>query len=154
MALGIAGDTVPLELNRKEIRARENAGSEMLIYGLLPLMISAQCIRRNFSGCGHSSGIQELTDRYGVVFPVKNHCNECYNVIYNSRPLCLFSVLEEIKSFGIRSLRLSFTTESRARVQKLLALLERALDAKERIDSLKDSLPGEFTYGHYKRGVE
>lgn len=154
LALGIAGDTVSPELNRRELMARENAGSEMLVYGFLPLMISAQCIRRNLSVCNHVSGIQELTDRYGVGFPVKNHCNECYNVIYNSRPLCLFSFLEEIGSFGIRSLRLSFTTESGAQVKKILSLLERVLAAGGRMEGLRELMPAEFTYGHYKRGVE
>ena len=39
-------NTVPLELNEGEIRHRDNRDSEMLIYGYLPLMISASvCIK-------------------------------------------------------------------------------------------------------------
>ena len=92
-ALGLEGDTVPLELSRKEIRNRANAGSEMHIYGRIPLMISAQCIRNNLSGCSHISDVQYIKDRYGIYFPVKNYCSECYNVIYNSRFLNLFLIL-------------------------------------------------------------
>ena len=44
---GILRNTVPLELNEKELRHRENAGSEMIVYGRLPLMHSAQCVRKN-----------------------------------------------------------------------------------------------------------
>ena len=40
-------NTVPLELNEGEIRHRDNRDSEMLIYGYLPLMISAQCVHKN-----------------------------------------------------------------------------------------------------------
>lgn len=49
----VSGNTVPLELNEGEIRHRDNRDSEMLIYGYLPLMISAQCVRKNVYGCNH-----------------------------------------------------------------------------------------------------
>ena len=140
---GIGGDTVPLELNRKEIRRRINTDSEMIIYGYLPLMTSTQCVCRNISGCKKTSAIHYLKDRYGIFFPVKNCCNECYNVIYNSRPLCLFSEAEEIKSFGIGSFRFAFTTESAEETLQILGIYEQHLPFEM-----------EFTYGHYKRGVE
>ena len=117
-------------------------------------MISAQCIRRNTAACTHIPGIQELTDRYGVIFPVKNHCNECYNVIYNSRPLCLFPFVGELKEFGIRRVRLSFTVESGAQAKQILALLGHALDTGTGMEEIREGLSKEFTYGHYKRGVE
>ena len=41
--------TVPLELNEKELRHRENAGSEMIVYGRLPLMHSASVYERILS---------------------------------------------------------------------------------------------------------
>ena len=55
---GILRNTVPLELNEKELRHRENAGSEMIVYGRLPLMHSAQCVRKNTFGC---NGQEEST---------------------------------------------------------------------------------------------
>ena len=55
---GILRNTVPLELNEKELRHRENAGSEMIVYGRLPLMHSAQCVRKNTFGCnGQERGL-------------------------------------------------------------------------------------------------
>lgn len=88
--LGMIQDTIPVELNRKEILKRENSRSEMIIYGRLPLMITAQCIHKNTLGCMHQHKVLNLKDRYSVHFPVKNFCPECYNVIYNSLPVCLF----------------------------------------------------------------
>ena len=35
---GVSGDTVPLELNSKEIMHRNNIGSQMIVYGYYPLM--------------------------------------------------------------------------------------------------------------------
>lgn len=142
-ALGIEGDTIPLELSKKEIRARKNTGSEMLIYGYLPLMISAQCLLKNLCGCGKTPSVHYLKDRYGISFPVKNHCGECYNVIYNSRPLQLFDAAEELKSFGVGSFRFSFTVESKEQTKKTLEIYERKLP-----------FGAEYTCGHYKRGVE
>lgn len=142
-ALGLEGDTVPLELSRKEIRNRANAGSEMHIYGRIPLMISAQCIQNNLSGCSHISDVQYIKDRYGIYFPVKNYCSECYNVIYNSRPLHLFSVKEELQSLGAGSFRFSFTIESARQTQEILEQYEH-----------QTSFEMEHTCGHYKRGVE
>lgn len=143
LALGIEGDTVPLEINRKELRHRDNAGSEMIVYGRLPLMTSAQCLQKTFGSCGHAPEVCNLKDRYGVMFPVKNHCNECYNVIYNSRPLNLFPFIDEISGFGITRARLSFTIESESQVRKILGGIGEKLSAD-----------GEYTYGHFKRGVE
>ncbi len=143
-SFGIGGDTVPVELNKNEIRRRDNARSEMQIYGYLPLMTSVQCIRKNLCGCDGKPGVCELKDRYGISFPVKNHCMECYNVIYNSRPLVLFSEEEELKSFGIRNFRLSFTVETKEQTKRTLEIYEKKLPFDM----------GCATYGHYKRGVE
>lgn len=161
--LGIEGDTVPLELNRKEVKNRINRNSEMIIYGRQPLMISAQCIKKNLTGCDGVPEIRYLKDRYNISFPVKNHCNECYNVIYNSRPLHMLSILEDLRGYGITSFRLSFTTESKGQTEKVLETYEKhpvflnketPLE-KRRTDFIEIEMPNvEYTYGHYKRGVE
>ncbi len=142
--LGVEGDTVPLELNKKEIKKRDNGRSEMCIYGYLPFMTSAQCLQKSLHGCSHSPGVLWLKDRYGVSFPVKNNCNECYNVIYNSKPLALFPMVDELTGLGVRQFRMSFTVES-------------AHQVKQALNALKNRCPldkTEHTYGHYKRGVE
>lgn len=110
--LGMIQDTIPVELNRKEILRRENSRSEMIIYGRLPLMITAQCIHKNTLGCMHQPKVLNLKDRYSVHFPVKNFCSECYNVIYNSLPVCLFKEDVTVKKIAPAAVRLSFTTET------------------------------------------
>ena len=42
----ILRNTLPYELNEKELRHRSNAGSEMILYGSIPLMLSAQCVTK------------------------------------------------------------------------------------------------------------
>lgn len=145
-------DTVPLELNRREIRGRDNRGSELVIYGYLPLMTSAQCVHANTAGCDKKCGLLYLKDRYGKYFPVKNQCGECYNVIYNTLPLVLFGTHKECKEAGIAAYRLSFTMEDEEQVREILHICKRSFLLEQ--EDFKKLYHGDYTNGHYKRGVE
>ena len=139
---GITYTTIPLELNRKEIRGRENHNSEMVIYGHYPLMVTANCVHKNTLNCDKNPKILYLKDRYNVLFLVNNFCGACYNVIYNSVPTCLFGEREKLESMNIYRMRLDFTIERGDEITNVLALLE---GKGREIESTK---------GHYKRGVE
>ena len=127
----VSGNTVPLELNEGEIRHRDNRDSEMLIYGYLPLMISAQCVRKNVYGCNHKEEWVALKDRYDKEFPVVCYCHPwktgntkpegpCYNIIYNSLPYGLLKEADKVKALGVSAVRLSFTIESAGQTQQIL----------------------------------
>ena len=145
-------DTVPLELNRSELFARDNHHSEAMVYGYLPLMTSAQCVHANTEKCDRERGILYLKDRYGKYFPVKNNCTECYNTIYNTTPLMLFDERADFLRMGIAAYRISFTIEEEEQAAFILDLFERTfLSGKH---SVKELFPDGYTRGHYKRGVE
>ncbi len=148
--LGMRQDTIPVELNRKEILRRENSRSEMIIYGRLPLMITAQCIHKNTLGCMHQPKVLNLKDRYSVHFPVKNFCSECYNVIYNSLPVCLFKEDVTVKKIAPAAVRLSFTTETEEEAEQILTIYGDIY----KNGGILGQLPMECTNGHFKRGVE
>lgn len=148
--LGMIQDTIPVELNRKEILKRENSRSEMIIYGRLPLMITAQCIHKNMLGCMHQPKVLNLKDRYSVHFPVKNFCSECYNVIYNSLPVCLFKEDVTVKKIAPAALRLSFTTETEEEAEQILTIYGDIY----KNGGILGQMPMECTNGHFKRGVE
>lgn len=145
--------TAPFELNKKELEQRDNSKTELVIYGRLPLMTSAQCVAKSTSGCKKTPGVMQLKDRYEVEFPVKNYCEECYNVIYNSKPLVLFGQAQELRRMQFLAYRLSFTTETKQEIQQILNLCEKSFIGENKTD-VKELFGGEFTYGHYKRGVE
>ncbi|RGF60926.1 U32 family peptidase [Roseburia sp. AF34-16] len=148
--LGMMQDTIPVELNRKEILRRENSRSEMIIYGRLPLMITAQCIHKNTLGCMHQHKVLNLKDRYSVHFPVKNFCPECYNVIYNSLPVCLFKEDATVKKIAPAAVRLSFTTETEEETEQILTIYGDIY----KNGGILGQLPMKCTNGHFKRGVE
>lgn len=148
--LGMMQDTIPVELNRKEILRRENSRSEMIIYGRLPLMVTAQCIHKNTLGCMHQPDVLTLKDRYSVHFPVKNFCPECYNVIYNSLPVCLFKEDATVKKIAPAAVRLSFTIETEEETEQILTIYGDIY----KNGGILGQLPMECTNGHFKRGVE
>lgn len=147
-ALGIHTDTVPVELNSRECRQRGAAGSQLIIYGRLPLMVSAQCTNRLQNGCTKQPGCLWLKDRKGITFPVKNYCDYCYNVLYNSSPLCLFDCMEEIRRLNpTGGYRICFTTESAGEAGRVMELYRRGMSQGEGKGS-------SCTRGHFRRGVE
>ena len=134
---GVSGDTVPLELNSREIMHRNNMGSQMIVYGYYPLMTTANCVHKNTKGCDKKQKLIYLKDRYNKSFAVCNNCKECYNTIYNSLPTMLTKNISKLKEAGIRSFRYSFTIET-----------------PKQIKAVMDDKVAEYTNGHYKRGVE
>ena len=152
-------DTIPLELNEGEIRHRNNSHSEMLVYGYLPLMMSAQCVRKNVYRCDHSEGKAELKDRYDKRFTAACFCNPwkmentgdktpCYNIIYNSIPYGLLREREQVRKLGPAALRLSFTIEDQ---NEAVRILDEFVNVYQ---NEADPPQRKYTKGHFKRGAE
>lgn len=147
---GISRDTIPFELNRKELVQRGCKGSEMIVYGRIPLMVSAQCLKKNVGGCNKKTEWLCLKDRKKKCFPVQTVCRFCYNVIYNEVPLSLLEEWEELQTLSASVIRLCFTTEQ---TQEILQVTKNFADTifYGRLQKRKDQA---FTRGHFKRGVE
>lgn len=147
--------TLPLELNRKEL-GRLSAGhnTSFVLYGYIPMMYSANCIRKTLEHCINDAGAADnkyyLTDRYQNIFTVTQNCIHCYNILYNTVPLSLHGHLEAILKKGCYSrLRLDFSIENAAQTR---AVIEYYLNL---MAGTAGTFPyREFTNGHYKRGVE
>ncbi len=141
--------TYPLELNLNEIKQLKNPGNEMIAYGKIPMMISAQCLKKTTKGCDHKKEILILKDRKNSDMQVKTHCDFCYNTILNSKPLSIIGMEKEIKKISPGILRLWFTTEDAAKtkfiIKKYIDNFCKNLD----VDNISD-----FTRGHLKRGIE
>ncbi|MFV0364000.1 MAG: peptidase U32 family protein [Suipraeoptans sp.] len=131
--------TVSLELNKNEMKSLDINDMELIFYGRIPLMISANCIKKSVEKCNGIDEIINLKDRYNKSFPVKNYCKYCYNVIYNSVVLNLTSEDNEVSNLKPDSIRYMFTDETKQQVNKILN--------EQIIDS-------DFTKGHFKRGVK
>lgn len=143
--------TLSVELNAAELGRFDGDGNSLLVYGRIPMMVSAQCVRKT-TGSGRcrirDDKNQMLTDRMNNVFPVKNYCKFCYNRIYNCKPVSLLTQREEIKRISPKVLRLDFTTETPQEAKSVALQFVEAFIYGKDIDELKD-----FTRGHFKRGI-
>ena len=144
----ISYETLPLELNFKELKRRGCEEDELFVYGRLPMMISAGCVYKSLNQCKKANNYL-LKDRKNMKFPVKPVCRECYNVIYNSQPLSLLNLQKEVNALRPASLRIAFTVENARQVTEVLKRFETNMLKGKTVEDLPD-----FTRGHFKRGVE
>lgn len=141
--------TLPAELNKKELLEIADKNSELIVYGRIAMMVSAQCICKNVLGCVKKSQEMTLVDRMRNRFPVQNICRECYNIIYNSLPISLDEQWSVIKKMTLRGYRIDFTTEKPQQVSLVLEVYKDIAQAKQPCKKLENT-----TRGHFKRGAE
>lgn len=146
-------DTIclPYELNRCEKEELGTRDFEEIIYGRIPMMITANCIANTGYQCEKENLKKSyvLKDRYQKEFPVSFHCEACYNIIWNSCPMSLHKRLEGRDLWYAHS-RISFTTEGQKEVTALLEYFTGLFEQQKVVEfPLK-----EYTNGHEKRGVE
>lgn len=150
MRMGASRLTLPLELNSRELEELGCRRGELIGYGYLPAMVSAQCVMRTVSGCKKTPGILRMRDRTGKELPVKNHCRFCYNTIYNPTPLSLLGQERMVERLEPAVLRLQFTIEAPQQVKAVIdAYADHFLHGQDSPVPYAD-----FTRGHMKRGVE
>ncbi len=148
---GLAFDTVSPELNKWELKERSLTGSELIVYGYQPLMVSAQCQVKNRQGCTNKPSVHYLMDRKNMKFAVKNQCAFCYNTIYNSAVLELSDCKEEILKLHPQSIRLQFTVETDEETAQVLRRYEAAFFGE---GGAVVCPQGAYTRGHFTRKVE
>ncbi len=68
--LGADELTWPVELNSRDLGKLKVPG-ELLVYGRLPMMVTAQCLHQGMEQCDKTPVVLTLKDRLGKAFPVK-----------------------------------------------------------------------------------
>ena len=111
---------------------------ELMIYGHLPMMVSANCIQRTSARCDHGNRILQLRDRMGKDMPVRCYCTYCYNQIFNAEPLVLYDLPDEVRALQPACLRYDFSVEPAAVVRQVL----------------EGAVPRSMTRGHFRHGIE
>lgn len=145
--MGMYMTTASVELNETELLRNGLRDCELIGYGYLPMMVTANCLCNTLSGCKKNNGNIEqhlqLSDEERRRFPVLCDCTFCMNTVLNCAPLYLLDYTKKLEALAPESVRLIFTVESRKETQDIL------LACRE-----KKSRPQHITRGHLKRGVE
>ena len=142
--------TLPFELNSKELRGLRDENTEQIMYGYIPLMITANCVFKTNAACYGAQGEQThyayLKDRYGKVFTASTNCKYCYNIIYNSVPLSLHKKY----NYKIPGLfRLQFSLENAKNMCMILDFYEKWIEGMSCDFPVKA-----YTTAHENRQVE
>lgn len=147
--IGVNRYTTSLELNKQELKILGCENSDFIVYGYLPLMVSAQCVVKNTKKCSKQSEFIIIKDSYEKDFYIKNYCNYCYNIIYNGIPLWLINQLEQIRELNPYSFRLDFTIEDKKETKQVL-------DDFISVSCYSKIIPKKehFTKGHFDRGID
>ncbi len=145
--------TAPYELSEKELYRLGVEDMTLVVYGRIPLMVSAHCVKKNMGLCRNGKGTEcdeedepiTLVDRVGKRLPVKQNCLECYNLIYNPECLSLLDGGDAVDKLNPWAIRLDFTFETREEAERIL---KSATGTGEPVTGTG------YTRGHLKRGVE
>lgn len=150
---GINHFTAAVELNYQELRRLGCYDSDVIVYGHLPLMVSAQCLIKNTKLCTRKGSDTYLEDRYNKKFYVINHCKYCYNTIYNGSPISLLNNMDEVKKLTPKCIRLDFTVEDNNEMKTIIQAFVSEFKYKGQIKK-QDIEISDYTKGHFKRGIE
>ena len=170
------------ELHRKDIlaAASDAQGTDALVlpvYGRIPMMETAGCVRKTENACSRAEGFWALEDRMGKHLPVRCRCADCSNTIYNAVPLSLHQFAGQGLFARVPVLLCMFTTEDGEETGRILTWFRRLAGSSagrtgrsKRGKGKKSSARGgssrigkegtgeqppftEFTNGHYRSGV-
>ncbi|MBR0086689.1 MAG: U32 family peptidase [Lachnospiraceae bacterium] len=142
--------TLPVELNERELRNTGSSGSALVLYGYLPMMVTANCIQKSTVRCTHTPGILYLSDRKKNRMAVLSECRFCQNTILNSVPLSLLKDSGAAEDLGLSEGRLDFTIEDRQETGRVIDLFRKVYLDKLPADA---EIPS-YTRGHFRRGVD
>lgn len=142
------------ELNRKEIMdiLDRVKGVGISVYGKTEVMVSEYCPVGSTAG-GKGAGSNCSMPCVNDEFILKDRMNKdfriftdkfCRSYIYNSSILNLIGEINSLKEKGVTSFRFDFIDETGEDVSNIL----------KSIDDSSYTPKGEYTKGHYKRGVE
>lgn len=147
---GAALATVSLELKLSQIKMICGSAPlevALVAHGPLESMVTKHCWFRD-QGCRaqcQSASVQ-LKDKKGFVFPVKFD-RWCRMHVFNSKELSLLDRLEQVKDSGVSYVRIEGRTKDPAWISETVRAYKRRLAGEE------VGLKGDFTKGHYFRGV-
>jgi putative protease len=146
--------TLSPELTLEEIRNITPFGiTECIVHGLFPLMVSEHGLVKGLFPPGRTGDVL-LRDEKGFSFPVKTD-QHGRTYVMNSRELCMLEYVPELLKAGVNCLRLEAKTYDEMKTKRITRSYRRAMDDSMigiKMENRCRDL-GEFTTGHYFRGV-
>ncbi len=144
--------TLSPELTLKKIKNLTSFGqTECIVHGFFPLMVSEHGLVSGLFSSGRDSDFL-LKDEKGFSFPVKTDTqNRTY--VMNSRELCMLEYVPDIVKAGVGCLRIEAKTYDKDKTGEITRAYREAIDYCIAGKKIEKGCSGEYTTGHYFRGV-
>ena len=142
--------TLSPELTINEIKKiKKPIDTELIVYGKIPLMTFENCPVKANCVCDKGKSVNELVDRMNEKFTLI--CGEgCFCELINSKPIYMADKIDDVKTLGVKFLRLDFTTENETECEKIIRNYKDALENKN-AESLAENT---FTRGHFYKKID
>jgi len=117
-------------------------------YGYQPLMITNQCLNRNYAGC--EKPLMQFADEKKNQFYITSECGQCYDIIYNGQPTVMLDKMSEtdegfeIDGIVYSNIMYDFTIEPKEDITRILSGTPEG----------ENGLVSNLTRGHHYKGVE
>ena len=161
-----SGIVCSLELEQRAVLEAAGEMDKMIlpVYGRIPMMETAGCVRKTQNLCSGQEGFWYLEDRMGKHLPVRCRCENCSNTIYNAVPLSLHQFADSGLFRKTGKKLCMFTIEGGDETRQILqyfAELTGSPGKQKRQGKKRPGRTGEisippfrdFTNGHYKTGA-
>ncbi len=161
-----SGIVCSLELEQRAVLEAAGEMDKMIlpVYGRIPMMETAGCVRKTQNLCSGQEGFWYLEDRMGKHLPVRCRCGNCSNTIYNAVTLSLHQFADSGLFRKTGKKLCMFTIEGGDETRQILqyfAELTGSPGKQKRQGKKRTGRTGEislppfrdFTNGHYKTGA-
>ncbi|SDL54429.1 Collagenase-like protease, PrtC family [Sarcina sp. DSM 11001] len=161
-----SGIVCSLELEQRAVLEAAGEMDKMIlpVYGRIPMMETAGCVRKTQNLCSGQEGFWYLEDRMGKHLPVRCRCGNCSNTIYNAVPLSLHQFADSGLFRKTGKKLCMFTIEGGDETRQILQYFAELTGSPGKQKRQGKKRPGrtgqislppfrDFTNGHYKTGA-
>ena len=129
---GAVSLTHSLELTKEEIVELNNGldkvcgeiERELVVYTTPVVMISAGCIKKTKDMCNKKNELLKMNDKYNGTYIVRNVCDYCYNIIYNSKKINIINESDKLA----HSYRIEFFVENSKEICEVLDSIKKGFN--------------------------
>ncbi|MCD8019062.1 MAG: hypothetical protein LUF92_05580, partial [Clostridiales bacterium] len=131
-----------------EDRKDASSALEWTVYGRIPVMRSAQCVKKTAGLCDGRPEVLWLEDQKGRRLPVATHCDACYNTIWLDQPMNRIGEEMGLLRGRVHTFRFHFFKTELCEIDAVVREFQQW--ERNHFSPMKRKIPDQ----HWKRGVE
>lgn len=142
------------ELSKTQLKSLNNSNNASIIFGKVPLMISAGCINKNLKKCDKKQKVIKLKSENNNSIEVYNNCDWCYNVITRNQNFSLIDSLGELCKLGIGHFIIDLTHQDESVLCSVRDYCENITLNSDFLNIFEKKICNNTYDGYFRAGVE